>query len=170
MPRNSIVEVDVKAPPTYTETALDEIPPDLSVRLDNLNLDTAAEVPTPDQCIAHLKLLEAFQQLREDVANQEGLFGIAGPPNDRELTRNTPLQQDDARLRVREKRWAVYVARAVDRFIKWWDLCVSNTMRGQPCGKLTCNDLMTRSDLENVAFVEKQPQSFTADNLPPLGR
>jgi hypothetical protein len=25
--------------------------------------------------------------------------------------------------RIREKRWAVYTARAVDRYTKWWDAC-----------------------------------------------
>jgi hypothetical protein len=38
---------------------------------------SSLEIPTPAECIAHLKLLHAFAKLRNDVGNHDGLFGIS---------------------------------------------------------------------------------------------
>lgn len=59
-------------PPSYTST----LTPDLTAGFSNLNLRNEDVKPTVDQCIAHLKLLEAFYQLREDIGSHDGLYGI----------------------------------------------------------------------------------------------
>lgn len=76
-----------------------------------------------DECIVHLKLLSAIAILRNSIKGTDQLFGIhdsdAGYFAD-------PQKQVQAAARIREKRWAVYVARAVDRFTVWWQTCVPN--------------------------------------------
>lgn len=188
-------------PPSYAEQApRQEPPPDLSARLASLNLNPISKViffpsfvrnvpnsvnelqngvnVTPDQCIAHLKLLEAFYQLREDVGNTENLFGIASPDVDSKSEKvpdPTPEEPGQnpvalAQVRVREKRWAVYVARAVDRFEKWWDACVPATLQGAPCEKLTGNVLCTKKGLDGIAYLGRPiVQLGSKDQLPPLG-
>ncbi len=110
------------------------------------------EIPTPAECIAHLKLLHAFAKLREDVENCEGLFGIqaenlgndvqgnnrtdelrggvhaenpaeaateahAEEPNSSSNTPTAALAE-----RIRNKRWEIFVHKAVQRFEKWLDM------------------------------------------------
>ncbi len=96
---------------------------DFTAAFSNLNL-TASHVPSPpspDKCIAHLKLLESFHQLREQVALTDGLFGIKDGfvPSDLSEAKRAELL-----TKMREKRWAVYVAKAAKRFEKWWETCV----------------------------------------------
>jgi hypothetical protein len=111
------------------------------------------ELPTPAECIAHLKLLHAFAKLRHEVGNKEGLYGISFDLEKYEDAKETLPAADDAAARndshqpegvhgqnstapemsdeakaaatlaegIREKRWTVFVSKAVDRFEKWWD-------------------------------------------------
>jgi hypothetical protein len=126
-----------------------------------------------DQCTAHLKLLEAFNQLREDIGQTENLFGIESPtfnesenPDPRQHAQSP---QALAKIRVAEKRWAVYVARAVDRFERWYDACVPATMGGAPCEKLTGNQICTKKGLDKVAYHGIPIKQLTLENqLPPL--
>ncbi|KAF2267846.1 hypothetical protein CC78DRAFT_511594 [Lojkania enalia] len=67
------------------------------------------ELPTAIECIAHLKLLHAFAKLRHEIGNREGLFGI-------DIGAKPDLAE-----RIREKRWTVFVTKAVDRFAIWWE-------------------------------------------------
>lgn len=86
--------------------------------------------PTPELCLAHLKLLHVFDRLKRDIQGHDGLFGIY----DARVEHSQALK--DARDRpeavqhktrqkeltdMREKRWALYVARAVARYEQWWD-------------------------------------------------
>lgn len=74
-----------------------------------------------DRCILHLKLLAALADLRETISTTDGLFGIGDYQIENfqdEQTRGKAL------VRVREKRWAVYTARAVDRYADWWTSCI----------------------------------------------
>lgn len=108
------------SPPAYTQGDPNLHVPDITAAFTNLNLAPSAK-PTPDLCIAHLKLLEAFHQLREDVACQDGLFGISDAFADAAQS-----DQERAKLlaKIREKRWQVYVTKASKRFERWWVTCV----------------------------------------------
>lgn len=110
------------------------------------------EIPTPAECIAHLKLLHAFAKLRHDIGNTDGLYGISMEDMDEKQSSNTfdgnPATNDGAQQpggeyehdatqtatdsstpertaalaeRIRDKRWSIFVAKAVDRYEKWWD-------------------------------------------------
>ncbi|KAF2465710.1 uncharacterized protein BDR25DRAFT_294736 [Lindgomyces ingoldianus] len=102
------------------------------------------DIPTPAECIAHLKLLHAFAKLRHEVGNQDGLFGIEfrkvsgvlegmheANPSKAAARGHTLSEKEIAEVdlaeRIREKRWTVFVTAAVDRFEKWWDTLPSHS-------------------------------------------
>lgn len=95
---------------------------------------------TVEECVSHLKLLAAIGRLRHDISTSDGLFKI----HDIEAHEFSGDKRNLATARIREKRWAVYVSRAVDRFTAWWDSCVPAS--------------------EEAAGI-----SWTPDTLPPLG-
>lgn len=152
------------APPSYSDAAAVEMPPDLSTRLINLQLDSRPLKPTVDQCIAHLKLLQAFHNLRQEIGTNEGLFGIRscsvpGPPDEKNL---------EIGVRPREKRWAIYVTRAEDRFRKWIET-VPRTSKGKPSKWLTCRTYLTNKDIVKLPAEAVPLFGFNVDDLPPLG-
>ncbi|KAB8259013.1 hypothetical protein BDV32DRAFT_159732 [Aspergillus pseudonomiae] len=79
---------------------------------------------TQDQCIAHLKFLAALADLRDNITNINGLFNINDPDPD-----VFGATTHEAFARVKEKRWAVYTARAVDRYTTWWQKCIQSPRR-----------------------------------------
>lgn len=116
---------------------------DITAAFSNLSLDPSPKDPTVDTCLAHLKLLHAVQSMKEDVGYTDGLWGmwdrraesdgdidlddveeaasagVAQPAT--EKTKKTPDDERKIRLsKIREKRWALFVARAVDRYEAWW--------------------------------------------------
>lgn len=63
-------------PPDYDgENALP--PPDITAGFSNLKLgDDAGNQPIDVQCIAHLKVLECFYRLRQQIGSTDGFYGI----------------------------------------------------------------------------------------------
>lgn len=152
---------DSPPPPAYAHAGLDSKIPDITAAFSTLNLAPSAK-PTPDICIAHLKLLEAFHQLREDVAFEDGRFGI----NDAFADAAAGSIQERAELliKIREKRWQVYVTKASKRFERWWTAVVEpNEERNRLLGQ------------SKIPIVFKQspdvgePLAWNKDFLPPLG-
>ena len=147
-------------PPAYSEGAES----DVTAGFAKLSLKETGEVPSIDECIAHLKLLEAINQLREDVATQDGLYGIKDsfvPENVSEQTRSQTL------AKIREKRWAVYVTIAVKRFETYFQTIQPNsrmmdikTMKSPEYGLIT--------DTGGVPGPNGKFE-WVVDNLPPLG-
>lgn len=147
--------LEQEPPPTYSAN-----PSDLTAAFSNLTIDRESPTPTADQCIAHLKLLEAFHHLREDVATTDGLFGI----NDSLVSADEPeKRQSEILRRIREKRWAVYVARAASRFEKWWQQSVQPDAVMISQKDLTGEWPLTDEDRRMANSVT------TGDQLPPLG-
>ncbi|TID21286.1 hypothetical protein E2P81_ATG04572 [Venturia nashicola] len=174
---DSLVAEDEVHPPSYSvEPPSQEAPEDLSARLASLDLSSVVKNGvniSADQCTAHLKLLEAFNQLREDIGQTQGLFGIKDPKFDSPETtdpyHHAQSPQALAKLRIAEKRWSVYVARAVDRFERWYNACVPATMGGAPCDRLTGNQLLTKKGLDKVAYHGLPIKQLTLpDQVPPL--
>lgn len=102
-----------------------------------ISANTAAMDPTPELCLAHLKLLHVFDRLKRDIQGHDGLFGIY----DARLAHSESLKDIDSKhenvrtkLRqkeltdLREKRWTLYVARAVHRYEQWWRLLPGEDM------------------------------------------
>jgi hypothetical protein len=96
------------------------------------------EIPTPAECIAHLKLLHAFAKLRHEIGNYDGLFGISMETVDvNDIDTHTMAE------RIRDKRWSVFVTKAVARFEKWWDTLTGMSTWYAP---IRTDDFETASD------------------------
>ncbi|KAH8708552.1 hypothetical protein GQ44DRAFT_690888 [Phaeosphaeriaceae sp. PMI808] len=86
------------------------------------------DIPTPAQCIAHLKLLHAFANMRHDIGNCDGIFGISmGKVAASKGQQTATVHDEDVAERIREKRWSVFVTKAVTRFEEWWRLFSGST-------------------------------------------
>ena len=147
-------------PPSYSANPSQEPPIDICSAFANLSLNEPSSPtpkPTPDQCLAHLKLLEAFNSLREDISQQDGLFGI----RDDFATADTDQERTGILAKIREKRWQVYVSKASKRFEAWWETCIIPSAQRQTQRAVTAvtKTLWTGKTL-----------SFERVNLPPLGR
>ncbi|GAQ39428.1 hypothetical protein AKAW_03305 [Aspergillus niger] len=111
---------------------------------------------TQKQCVIHLKLLSAFAELRDVVSNNDGLFGLHDTDGHQEGD-----AQDKYHALVKEKRWAVYVARAVKRYKNWWFRCLPSP---EPLPKMA---EIRRNAYANVVKPEKIVE-WHQDILPPL--
>lgn len=143
------------APPRY-----EVYPPPLTASSPLLYQNVDGGKPTKDQCIAHLKLLEAFHQLRQDVATTDGLFGIWDkfvPPESSEQ------EQRETLVRICEKRWAVYVAKAALRFETWWRTSI------QPGSPMLAPHSVEQGGPGDLDTLGDEVLKFSQDNLPPLG-
>ena len=147
-------------PPSYSSCAAQEPPPDISAAFANLSLQEPSaltQTPTPDECLAHLKLLEAFYALRQDISQHDGLFGI----NDSFATDNSERERTEQLAKIREKRWQVYVSKTSKRFEAWWFTCVSPKARRQTQYAVTT--------VGRTPWIGEKLQ-FERQNLPPLGK
>lgn len=124
-----------------------------------------ATSPNSSNVQDHLILLKSFHQLQITISNIPGLFGYA-----------TTSELDC------QKRWAVYVVRAVDRFQAWWD-----TLPGEPVTASGLNERLAtfggwfirRSEMHAalpphsqiglpIEEVGGEGMALDADTLPPL--
>jgi hypothetical protein len=117
--QENIPPASKEAPPSYAaEDPVNEpTPAELNSAFANLNLpDVPPEFPAPDHCLAHLKLINVFHALKEDIGYTDGLFGLW----DAKCEVYDGKDREKLLARTREKRWALYIARAVERFEAWW--------------------------------------------------
>lgn len=131
---------------------------DLSTHFGSLDLSkSTSAMPDPDACLAHLRLLTAFEKLRSRIGLQDGIWDIW---DKRAASADNSL---DVLVKLREKRWAIFVARAVDRYEAWWD-CFADEMLDE--------DDMTPGESEPARygrFTEGKPLTWKASMLPPIG-
>ncbi len=134
------------------------IEPKFSKLLGSLNLsDGPLTTPDAESCLAHLRLLHAFEKLKSRVGLKDGLWDIW---DNRASSANNSL---DVLVKLREKRWAVYIARAVDRYEAWW--------KSFPSAMLLQSDMLQGSDTPDkyFNFLHSKPMLWKEENLPPLG-
>lgn len=186
----SVDTTDVKdPPPAYTElqTAVQDISePTSSSALTTLNTSQHfSQVPPVGNCLAHLRLLHSFQALKEDVGYTDGLWGLWDTLADGDSTRWAGIQanlseKDKSRLtdddsvrrmrlsKVREKRWAIYVARAADRYESWWQ-----SVAGSDPPYLTTKEMNAGLDRVHTCLPESpitwKRMEWEEHMLPPLG-
>jgi len=188
--------LDDAPPPAYNPVAsqADAAAPDADANLtavfDNLTLSNLPVDPSVETCLAHLKLIAAFQWMKEDVGFSDGLWGLwdsrAGavdpvltkrPDKAKQNEKKETGQRAEDRLReknletlsrIREKRWALFVARAVDRYEGWW-----KSLMKQVSGEiLTCTDINYFLGSPRYSGFPTNVDSvlrWTDDMLPPLG-
>jgi hypothetical protein len=172
MPPTSEIPAVEAPPPSYTATANPQGPSleEINASFSNLRIgDAPKNFPDTDLCLAHLKLLEAFFILKQEVGYTDGAFDIwdsRAPGTDESVAndvaaRNTRME---ALSKVREKRWALYVTRAVHRFEIWWM-------------KVLCqyeqSVMLTEGGMRYKEFQDfpgaGKVQRWTTSMLPPLG-
>ena len=148
------------APPSYAVNAPEVTPPDITAAFSNLNLKETTDVPTVDQCLAHLKLLEALNQLREEIGNTDGLFGLKDEVVPKDVSKK---EQESILLKLHEKRWACYVTQASLRFEQWWKTTIQRKMA-----------MLQRKDMDSPSFPGSANRGnrlrFDRSDLPPLGQ
>jgi hypothetical protein len=164
------------SPPSYGAAPGTSLSPEdldqLNSAFSSLNLPQIAYEVTPDTCLAHLKLLFAFQSLKETIGYTDGLWEIYDSrlfPNRKngagasEKAEGLDDQTKKNLALLREKRWAIYVTRAVDRYESWW--------HSVPKNPLTEDDMSEESD-KYTHFTRETPSAFSwnGDILPPLGK
>jgi len=157
-------------PPSYDENppeydAEDVLtPPDITAGFSKLSLTESIEdgKPTVAQCIAHLKVLECFYRLRQKTGSTDGLFGIY---NDTVLDSGVEMNDKTPELlaKLAEKRWAIYVARAVDRFEAWSIAAAPST------GMMTIPEYEQEGPKGNLCEPEGAPMrlKLNKSNMPP---
>ncbi|EEY23844.1 conserved hypothetical protein [Verticillium alfalfae VaMs.102] len=174
------VERPATPPPAYGDASqdlsavldLDDAPPpfsvsgtrDITAAFASLKLSTQNN-PDVDSCLAHLKLLHAIQTLKEEIGYTDGLWDIwdhrAGPKLDDAAGSSAVSDQLHILSIIREKRWALYLARAVDRYEAWWT--------SLPNDSLTEKDMETKGSPKYERFPEGSVDfPWTQDNLPPI--
>ncbi|GAW11623.1 hypothetical protein ANO14919_009700 [Xylariales sp. No.14919] len=162
------------APPSYNAPPTTTLSPEdinqLNLAFSSLEVPLVAKTVTAETCLAHLKLLFAFQTLKEAVGYTDGLWQIydsrvfpAG--------KGTSISQDTAKLDdktkenlslLREKRWALYVARAAERYEAWWDSFPKNPLVEAD---------MCEDTAKYTTFSTKPPlKDRWKVKLPPLGK
>lgn len=166
--QNNSSTANLSPPPAYApqdydgENRID--PPDLAAGFSNLSLNNTDEYkfPTPNETVAHLKVLECFYRLRQTIGSTDGLYGISngiiGTASDHELSDN---QHHELLAKLAEKRWAVYTARAVARFSVW----IHNVVPSQRMISLVA---MEKEGLTGHLCERQQPLEFHVDNMPPV--
>ncbi|KAK1623297.1 hypothetical protein BDP81DRAFT_439957 [Colletotrichum phormii] len=139
----------------------------LTSAFSSLRLGTQRD-PDVDSCLAHLKLLYAIETLKEDVGYSDGLWDLwdsrAGPKDsDEGSSKGGEDRVKEVLSMLREKRWAVYLARAADRYQTWW-----KTISGGRLREAEMKDFDKFSD-KYLSFPEGgEDYPWTVDNLPPL--
>ena len=149
---------DSDRPPAYHDLNV----PDITSGFASLNLSSRPSrnaIPTEEACIAHLKLLEALSTLRENISRQDGLYGIY----DRFVPEKAPTEYKiQNQSKIREKRWAVYVANAVRRFETYFQTLL-------PGSFMTTRAHMQEDYYSRMTSIVDQID-WTVENLPPLGK
>ncbi|CAG7984985.1 unnamed protein product [Penicillium nalgiovense] len=156
--QSEVIGKSSERPPPYSADQVEQ-PPLVLPQLDLSSHLSSSTTVTRDQCIVHLKFLAVLADLRDTISSDDGLFGIHDAVA--EEIQRFPDRMNEARARIREKRWAVYTARAVDRYTKWWS---EGLPRSRPMA--TVNDLESMN-YENILVCDTVV-AWDTDTLPPL--
>jgi len=162
--------------PSYTPNAATEAVPfysataplsqaaeaELNSAFSHLNVATTPPpFPEPEHALVHLKLLFALHSLKDEVGSTDELFGI------KDSSLEKVQDKKDALAALKEKRWSLYVARAVERFQEWWLKVLCTKEDGV---RLTTKELLSGSETLAKFPEAGQPQVWGTANLPPLGK
>lgn len=173
------------APPSYQDaeagaSLAEQSPPSEKAFFGTLNLAQTPSQPESNTCLAHLRLLFAFQTLKEDVGYTDGLWGLwdtraeghksvtkdgkVHEPVATDSKQEVPTDKHLLLSQIREKRWALFVARAVDRYEAWWSSLVEGS-------GLTEQDMNDPDSAAYARFPSRHNSQYWAQrSLPPLGK
>ena len=176
---------DGSPPPSYNAE------PAETAAFHNLTLSNLPVDPSLETCLAHLRLMFAFQWMKEDIGFTDGLWGLwdngAGPVDPilkgrpvkekggQDIAEQEPSVEERIRdenleklSRVREKRWAVFVARAVDRYETWWKF-LTKEMASRHLKEVDMN-VPGSPQYDGFPTEVETVLQWTENMLPPLGK
>lgn len=132
-----------------------------------------------DTCLAHLKLLHAIQSMKQEIGYTDGLWNLWNDRGrwamddlraDADWSMIRTLEKSNSKIvtrtgqsRIREKRWAIFVARAVDRYEAWWNSLAATT------DMLTEEDMADPDSYKYMKFPTSRRLIWEEKMLPPLG-
>ncbi|KAH8682222.1 hypothetical protein BX600DRAFT_37569 [Xylariales sp. PMI_506] len=153
---------DQPPPPQHAEKLSPEELARLNSAFSSLTIPDVVSKVNEDTCLAHLKLLSAFCSLKEDVGYTDGLWEIYDSRASKADLESTQKNADPALIlaKLREKRWALYVARAVDRYEAWWNSFPSDPLKQE--------DYMNNPTKYEGFTKSATSTTWTAQMLPPL--
>jgi hypothetical protein len=153
------------APPDYAApAALDTDSADvLNAAFANLKISEQENLPFPDVnlCLAHLKLLTVFHNLKEEIGYTDGLFDLWDSRCD-----IAGENRGEALVKTREKRWALYIARAVERFQEWW---LKVLCRQEESTRLQQKDMLSANHKFRDFPKRGVARRWDTAGLPPIG-
>lgn len=164
---------DATAPP-----AIDEV--DISAAFAHLNLsgNTSMMDPTPDLCLAHLKLLHVFDRLKRDIQGYDGLFGIFNSRIQHSPSLKVAEAKDEEEGKkayqkeltdLGEKRWALYIARAVHRYEEWWRALPGDKMSEDERREMKADWHATwRRPIKKQLKANQTNTTITPKSIPPI--
>jgi hypothetical protein len=164
-PPASQAEETKDAPPSYVPQDPNPEGPsveELNAAFASLDLKMKPpSFPTEDNCLAHLKLLAVFHNLKEDIGYADGMFNLY------DAKCEMADERDKSLMKMREKRWALYIARAVERFEAWW----LNVLCSMEESKRLEGKEMVATCIPYKQFTQRGcVQTWTAEMLPPVGK
>jgi hypothetical protein len=110
-------------------------------------LHTALPIVSAQECLQHQHLLRCFVNLKQTVSRKKGLFRTEHVHDI-----NTEPDPRTRQTIVEERRWSIYVSRAIHRFSVWWACLATLRTPGFLSGQAT------------------EKPYWTTDRMPPLGK
>lgn len=120
--------------------------------------------PSKECIMVHLFLLEAFHALENTIKDSDGLFGLF----DNMSINNADSNRTSVEL-IREKRWRVFILRAVERYELWWNKVLSTNEENKV--PLTGDKLTPeffQEWINNAGSNSTDDWDLSSDILPPL--
>lgn len=134
-------------------------------RLD-LESSDSLSCPATSTCLIHLKLLYAIEIHKNKIGHQDGLWGIWDKLGINSTGDGLNSGHGNgASSKRREKRWAIYVARAVDRYEAWWKSFVPDMITELDILGTGTNEATKYEDLT----MSSDAIEWNAEMIPPIG-
>lgn len=154
-----------EAPPAYTVNEHRNIAGpsagELNAAFSSLTIfDAQPPFPKADHCFAHLKLLSTFHALKEEIRSTDGLFNLWDVRCEKAEARDEILEK------MKDKRWALYIARAVERFESWW---LRVLVQMEQSKRLEAKEMVSTNSGFRQFTKKGRIRQWTPTMLPPIG-
>ncbi|ETS75765.1 hypothetical protein PFICI_12709 [Pestalotiopsis fici W106-1] len=140
----------------------------LHIDFTSLDLEASnkASFPTADACLIHLRLLYAIEILKTKIGHTNGLWDIWDQLRTDSTSDASNAHHSNGSITAKlcEKRWAIYVARAVDRYEAWWKSFVPDMLKEA--------DMLEKGTDKTTKYegftVLEDAIEWTAEMIPPI--
>lgn len=115
-------------------------------------LQKTAPIVSPQACYQHQLLLRCFLDLKRTISKMTGLY-----KKEYDYDIKSEVDPIARQATLEERRWSIYISRAVHRFSVWW-------------AQLPADLEMESSKISEKPCAHHSGWAWTGDELPPLGR